>query len=174
MAGYTGQYNTRLITMTVGIPAGVGGINVPIPGLPQGFQFPLIITGRATDNFYTVTNAADMVSTAVGTEGLVTHVINADESGNVSVTLKQGGLAVRTLGILFRAQRLIGEGQLPPFTFPVGIRDNNCTPPETHDALNCMILRQPDVTFGAGEPEITVGFVAAQVISNWSSRLAPG
>lgn len=174
MAGYSGQYNTRLITMTVGLPAGVGGVAIPIPGLPQGFQFPLIVTGLATDNFFTVTNTTDMVSMAVGTEGLVTHIINADESGNVSVNLKQGTVAVRALGLLFRAQRLIGAGQLPPFTFPVGVRDTNCTPPETHEAQNCLILRQPDVTFGAGEPEITFGFVAAQIISNWSSRLAPG
>jgi len=160
--------------MTIGAPAGIAGIPIPIPGLPAGFQFPLIITGRTTDSFYAIANATDMVTTAVGTEGLVTHVINADESGSVTVNLKQGTLAVRALGILFRAQRLIGEGQLPAFTFPVGVRDNNCTPPETHDALNCLILRQPDVTFGAGEPEIAFGFVAARIISNWSSRLAPG
>jgi hypothetical protein len=33
-----------------------------------------------------------------------------------------------------------------------------------------MILRQPDDAFGASEGEITWGFVAAQVVSNWSYR----
>jgi hypothetical protein len=172
MASHEGQYNPRLVTCS--IAGAVGALNIPlvIPNLPAGIAFPATVVGRAADNFFNVTNAADMVSMAVGAEGNATHVINNDETGNISIVLTRGSFFNRVMSILFRAQRLIGEGQLPPFTFGVKIRDNNAVPATQHTGLNCMILRQPDDAFGASDGEITWGFVAAQIVSNYSGRIA--
>ena len=168
---YDGQYNPKLVTCTIAGALGALAIPIVIPGLPQGFTLPYTVTGRTTDNFFTVTNASDMVSNVVGAEGNVTHVINNDESGNISIVVKRGSPSNVLLGILFRAQRLIGEGQLPPFTFGVTVRDNNATPPTSHAAFNCLIMRQPDDTFGASEGDITWGFMAATIVSNFQGRI---
>lgn len=170
MPNYEGQYHPQLVTCTIAAPTGALGVAVQIPGLPQGITLPWSVTGKATDNFFSVSNAADMVTMAVGADGNVSHVVNADESGNISIVLKRGSLSNQVLSVLFRAQRLIGQGQLPPFTFGVQVTDNNTLPPTTHKGFNCMILRQPDDAFGASDGEITWGFVAAQLISNFSGR----
>ena len=170
MATYEGQYHAKLVTCTIGGPLAALGVPVTIPGLPQGITLPYTVVGKAADNFFSVTNAADMVSAVIGADGNATHVVNADESGNITVNVTRGGEFNRVMSILFRAQRLIGAGQLPPFTFNVGVRDNNATPATTHSAFNCMILRQPDDTFGASDGEIAWGFVAARLVSNFSAR----
>lgn len=174
MATHEGIYTPKLVTCTVGAPAGIGGLPVAIPGLPSGVTLPFTVVGRAADNFFTVTNTADMVSFATGAEGNVTHVLNEDESGNIAVVLTRGGFYNRVLSILFRAQRLIGSGQIAPFTFNVTIRDNNAVPPTSHAGFHCLITRQPDDAFGAGDGTITWGFMAAQIISNFSGRVAVG
>lgn len=171
MSTYEGQYHPKLVTCTIAAPSGALGVAVQIPNLPQGVTLPFTVVGKSTDNFFTVTNATDMVTTVVGADGNPSHVVNADESGNVSIVIKRGGFSNFVLSQLFRAQRLIGEGQLPPFTFGVTVTDNNQIPPTKHSAFNCMILRQPDDTFGASDGEITWGFVAAQIVSNWTYRL---
>lgn len=168
---YEGQYNPKLVTCTIAGPLAALGIPLALPALPNGFSFPFTVVGRAADNFFNITNAADMVSMVVGAEGNPTHVISNDESGNIAITLSRGSPSNRALSILYRAQRLIGQGQLPPFTFGVTVRDNNAVPPTTHLGLKCLILRQPDDQFGAGDGSITWGFVAAQIISNFSARL---
>ena len=174
MAQHEGLYLPQLITCTLGAPAGIGGLPVQIPGLPAGLVFPFTVTGRAADNFFSVTNTTDMVSMSIGAEGNATHVINADESGSVAIVLTRGSPYNRALSILFRAQRLIGQGQLPPFTFGVSIRDNNSIPPTSHAAFQCLITRQPDDAFGASDGQITWGFMAAQIVSNFSGRVAVG
>jgi hypothetical protein len=167
---YEGQYNPKLVTCSIAAPSAALGIPVLIPGLPSGVVLPFTLVGKAADNFFSITNTADMVSMITGADGNTTHVINNDESGNFSIVIRRGSIGNRVLSILFRAQRLIGQGQLPPFTFPVTVRDNNATPPTTHAGFNCMILRQPDDTFGASDADVTWGFVAATLISNFSSR----
>lgn len=168
---YEGLYNPKLVTCTISGPIGALGVPVPLPNLPAQVSFPLTVVGRATDNFFTVTNTTDHTSMVVGAEGNVTHVLNPDESGNVSIVLTRGTFSNTALSVLYRAQRLIGAGQLPPFTFGVSVRDNNATPPTTHQAFKCLILRQPDDAFGASDGTITWGFVAAQIVSNYSGRL---
>jgi hypothetical protein len=167
---YEGQYNSKLVTCTIAAPAGALGVPIAIPNLPQGVTFPFTIAGKATDNFFTVTNTADMVSMVTGADGNTSHVISPDESGNISVVIKRAAFFNQVLSILFRAQRLIGAGQIPPFTFNVTVRDNNATPPTSHAGFNCLILRQPDDTFGASDGEITWGFVAATLVSNFAGR----
>lgn len=167
---FEGIYNPKLVTATVSPPSGALGVAISIPGLPEGITLPWTVSGKAADSFFSVTNTADMVSMVVGADGNISHVISQDESGNFSVVIKRGGRTNQVLSILYRAQRLMGAGQLPPFTFSVAVRDNNATPPTTHNGFNCLIVRQPDDTFGASDGEITWGFAAAQVISNFGSR----
>jgi hypothetical protein len=167
---YEGQYNPKLVTATVA-PPGVLGVPIPIPGLPQGFTFPYSITGRAADGFFTKARTVDSVTLVTGAEGNTSLVVNPDTSGNFAITLQHGTLGCRLLSILYSAQSLMGEGQIPPFTFSVTYRDNNQTPPETHAAFNCLIARSPDVSFGASLGTVVWGFVAASVVSNFSSRL---
>lgn len=171
---HEGIYTPKLVTCTVGAPAGIGGLPVAIPGLPAGVTLPFSMVGRAADNFFSVTNATDMISMSVGAEGNATHVFNEDETGSISVVLTRGSPYNRVLSILFRAQRLIGAGQLPPFTFGVQVRDNNAVPPTSHAAFQALIMRQPDDAFGAGDGTITWGFMAAQIVSNFSGRVAVG
>jgi len=170
---YEGQYHPKLVNATVGGPVAGGGLTVAAAALqlPQGVSLPYTVQGKSADNFFATANTSDMVTMAVGADGGTTHVVNADESGNFTLTLKHGTFACFMLSRLFRAQRLIGQGQLPPFTFPVTYRDPTCTPAETHEALNCLILRQPDMSFGASLADVTWGFVAATVISNFGARI---
>ncbi|GAF71244.1 unnamed protein product, partial [marine sediment metagenome] len=159
----------KLVTASIG--AAVAVLPIVIPGLPQGLSFPYPITGRAADSFFTTTNNTPMASTQMGAEGNGTLVISADESGVMTISVTAGSAANRILSILFRAQRLIGSGQLPAFSFPVTYRDNNKLPPETHEGINCMIAQQPDVDYGAADGTIPWGFVAVTLISNFSSRV---
>ena len=168
---YEGQYHPKLVTASIGAPLAALGISVDLPGLPQGLQFPFAITGRATDGFFAKTRTTDFASLVTGAEGNTSIVLNPDQSGNFTITLQHGTIGCRVLSILYAAQELIGEGQLPPFTFNVSYRDNNSTPPETHEGLNCLIARPPDMTFGASLGTLAWSFVAATVISNYSSRL---
>ena len=172
MSSYEGQYAPLLVTASIGAAVPVSPLlnSIKIPGLPQGFTFPLVIVGRAADGFFTKTATVDTVSMVSGAEGNVQHVFNHDASGNVTITLQHGTFACRALSILFAAQQLIGEGQIPAFTFPVTLSDANSTPPEVHEAFNCLIMRNPDVTFGASLGTITWSFASAQIISNFSSR----
>lgn len=165
-----GIYHPKLVTATIGGPTGFGGIPIQIPGLPQGLQFPFPITGRAADGFFTKARTTDFATLVTGAEGNTSIVLNADQSGNFTITVQHGTIACRVLGILFAAQELIGEGQIPPFTFPVSYRDNNQLPPETHSGFNCLIARPPDVSFGASLGTLAWMFVSATVISNYSSR----
>lgn len=167
---YEGQYHPKLVTASILAPTGFGGVPIQIPGLPQGLQFPFPIVGRAADGFFTKTRTTDFATLVTGAEGNTSIVINPDQSGNFTITVQHGTLACRVLGILFAAQELIGEGQIPPFTFPVGYRDNNCTPPETHSGFNCLIARPPDVSYGASLGTLAWSFVSATVISNYGSR----
>ncbi len=171
---HEGLYTPKLVTFTVAAPAGAFGLPINIPGLPAGVTLPFTVVGKAADNFFSVTNATDMISMSVGAEGNATHVFNEDETGSFAVVLTRGALSNRLLSVLYRAQRLIGAGQLPPFTFGVAIRDNNAIPPTTHTGFQCLITRQPDDAFGAADGTITWGFMAAQVVSNFSGRVAIG
>lgn len=171
MSNFEGLYHPKLVTATVLLPTSPVGALV-IPGLPSGLKFPYTIIGKAADGFYTKTQTVDFASLVTGAEGNTSIVINPDDSGNFTITLQHGTIGNRILSILFSAQRLIGEGQLPPFTFPVTYRDNNCVPPETHAGFNCMIARSPDVSFGASLGTVVWSFISAKVISNFSSRLA--
>ena len=168
--GYEGQYAPLLVTATIGAPVNPILGNIQIPGLPQGLSFPATISGRAADGFYTKTATTDSVSLLSGAEGNVQLVHNHDASGNFAITLNHGTLFCRLLSILFAAQKLIGDGQLPAFTFPVTYRDNNSVPAETHEAFNCLIMRNPDVSFGASVGTVAWSFVSTRIISNFSSR----
>lgn len=171
---HEGLYTPKLVTCTIAAPTGAFNVPVAIPGLPAGVTLPFTVVGKAADNFFSVTNAVDMISMSVGAEGNATHVFNEDESGSFSVVCTRGGFSNRVLSIMFRAQRLIGAGQLPPFTYGVAIRDNNAIPPTTHTGFQCLITRQPDDSFGAADGTITWGFMAAQIVSNFSGRVAVG
>ena len=166
---YEGQYHPLLVTASIGAPVNPVLGPITIPGLPQGFSFPLVIPGRAADGFFTKTATVDTVSMVAGAEGNVQHIFSHDESGTVNVTVNHRTLACRALSILFAAQKLIGQGQLPRFTFPVTLTDANCTPPEVHEAFNCLIMRNPDVTWGASLGTITWAFASPTIISNMSS-----
>ena len=167
---YEGQYAPLLVTATVGAPTNPIVGNIQIPGLPQGFTFPATVTNRAADAFFTKTATTDSVSMVSGAEGNVQLVHNHDASGNFTITVQHGGLFNRLFSILFAAQKLIGTGQLPPFTFPVTYRDNNSVPPETHEGFNCLIMRNPDVSYGASVGTVAWAFVSTDIISNFSSR----
>lgn len=169
MATFEGVHHPILVTATVGAPTALGGAPLVIPNLPQGFSFPFVITGRAADGFFTNTATTDFASLVSGAEGNTGIVINPDESSNFAITLQHGTVACRNLSILFNAQRLIGT-LLPPFTFGVAYRDNNCQPPETHDGFNCLIMRRPDVSYGASYGTLVWAFVAARTVSNYSAR----
>lgn len=168
---YEGQYHSKLVTATIGPPTAPGGIPVALPNLPQGFSFPFSVLGRAADGFFTKARTTDSVSLVTGAEGNTSLVIDPNASGNFTITLQHGTVSCRALSLLFTAQELIGEGQLPFFTFNVTYRDNNQTPPETHAGFNCLIMREPDVSFGASLGTVVWGFVSATVKSNFSSRL---
>ena len=167
---YEGQYAPKLVTATIGAPVNPVVGNIQIPGLPQGLTLPFVVTNRAADAFFTKTATTDSVSLVSGAEGNNQLVHNHDASGNFTITLNHGGLYNRLFSSLFAAQKLIGEGQLPPFTFPITYRDNNSTPPETHEAFNCLIMRNPDVSYGASLSTIAWAFVSTDIISNFSSR----
>jgi hypothetical protein len=171
---HEGLYNPVLVTCSVAAPTGAFNVPINIPGLPTGVTLPFTMVGRAADNFFSVANAVDMISMSVGAEGNATHVFNEDQSGSFSIVLTRGSLSNRVLSILFKAQRLIGAGQLPPFTFGVVVRDNNAIPATTHSGFQCLIQRQPDDAFGAADGTITWGFMAAQIVSNFSGRVAIG
>lgn len=170
MAGsYEGQYHPKLVTATILAPQSALG-PVAIPGLPQGFNFPFAVIGRAADGFFTRARATDSVTTPVGAEGNAQHVYNADESGDFVITVNQGTLTCVVLSALYKAQSLIGEGQLPPFTFNVEYRDNNCFPAETHTGFNCLIARLPDTSFGASVGTLVWTFRSAQQLANFGAR----
>jgi hypothetical protein len=165
-----GIHNPVLVSATIGTPLAPGNIAVNIPGLPQGLTFPFPILGKAADGFFTKASSVDFASLVTGAENNTAIVINPNDSGNFTITLQHGTLACRILSILFNAQKLMGLA-LPIFTFPVSYRDNNCTPAETHDGFNCLIMRSPDVSYGAQPGTLAWGFVATTIISNNSSRL---
>ena len=167
---YEGQYHPKLVTASIMAPVSPIG-PVIIPGLPSGLKFPFTIPGKAADGFFAKAVTTDFATLVTGAEGNTSIVCNPDASGNFTITLQHGTIGCRILGILFSAQRLIGEGQLPPFTFNVSYRDNNCTPPETHAGFDCLIARPPDVSFGASLGTLAWSFVAATIASNYSSRL---
>ena len=169
---YEGQYAPKLVTATVGIPQNPLLGNIVIPGLPNGLTFPVIVTGRAADAFFTKTATTDSVSLVSGAEGNNQLVHNHDASGNFTITLQHGSFYNRLLSIVFSAQKLIGSGQLPPFTFPVVYRDSNSVPAETHEASHCLIMRNPDVSFGASLGTIAWAFVATEIVSNFGNRIA--
>ena len=168
---YEGTYAPKLVTAQIGLPKTPLGVDVTIPGLPQSYSFPYTISGRAADGFFTKALAEDTVSMITGAEGNTQLVLNHNESGNFTITVHHGTRACRLFSLLFKAQRLIGSGQLPPFTFPVHYRDLSCTPPETHTGFNCMIMRDPDISFGASVGTVVWGFVSATIVSNLSSRV---
>jgi hypothetical protein len=143
---------------------------VAIPGLPEGLSFPFTISNKAADGFFTKTQTVDNFSLVTGAEGNTSLISNLDASGNFTITVQHGTQACRVLSILFQAQKLIGEGQLPAFTFPVSYFDINQTPPETHSGFDCLIARSPDVSYGASLGTVAWSFVSATIVSNFSSR----
>jgi hypothetical protein len=166
---YEGSHNPLLVTATIGTPLAPFNVPVVIPGLPAGINFPFAIPGKAADGFFTNTMSADFASLVTGAEGNTGIVINMDASSNFAITLQHGTIGNRALSILYNAQRLMGT-QLPIFTFPVAYRDNNNTPPETHDGFNCLIAKRPDVSYGASIGTLVWGFVSVTTVSNFSSR----
>ena len=167
---FEGIYNPVLVTAVINAPSGAGGASIDIPNLPQGFNFPFPIAGKAADGFFTKARTTDFATIVTGAEGNSSLVINPDQSGNFAITLQHGTDACRALSLLYQAQELMGAGQLPPFTFSVAYRDNNCTPPETHTGFNCLIGRTPDTSFGASLGTLVWPFVSATIISNHSAR----
>ena len=87
---HEGLYTPKLVTFTVAAPAGAFGLPINIPGLPAGVTLPFTVVGKAADNFFSVTNATDMISMSVGAEGNATHVFNEDETGSFSIVLTRG------------------------------------------------------------------------------------
>jgi len=157
-------YHPKLVTATVGLAAG----GVIIPGLPQGLSLPYTVVGKSADSFFTTANDTPMITVAKGAEGNNDFVISADEAGVMNITVKKDGAANRIFSIIFRAQRLIGSGQLPPFSFPVSYRNNNKSPPESHEGVQCMIGQQPDADYGADQGDVLWAFVTLKLISNYT------
>lgn len=167
---YDGQHHPKLITINVGLPESAFG-PVTIPGLPNGFSLPFTLGGKAADGFATNARSVDFASMTPGADGYVTHVCNADQSGTIVYVCKQGTVVNKILGAIFAAQELIGEGQIPAFTFPVSTADYNCTPAERHEGFNAMIARPADVAYGASVPTLTWTFNCATLKSTYGARV---
>jgi len=165
-----GTFNPALVTASIQAPIAPGNIPVVIPGLLPGLTFPFpLVNAKAADGFFAKASTVDFASLVSGAEGNTGLVVNPDDSGNFTITLKHGTIACQILSVLFNAQKLMGT-QLPTFTFNVNYRDNNCFPPETHDGFGCLIMRSPDVSYGATIGDIVWGFVSTRIVSNLSSR----
>jgi hypothetical protein len=145
---FAGPYVPGLVQIIVGAPVGALGAAVIIPNLPQGATFPLLITGRAADNFVNASQTTDSASLTVGADGEAVANISFDKSGAITISLMASSLN----NLAFSAAHALMTNSVQPvfFTFPVTIKDPNATG-DLVTGANCLFQRAPDYQRGAAE-----------------------
>lgn len=157
---FAGPYIPGLVQIVVGAPVGPLGANVVIPNLPAGATFPLLITGRASDNFSNASQSTDSVSLTVGADGEVVANVSFDKTGSMTVTLMASSLN----NLAFSAAHALLTNPITPvfFTFPVTIKDPNAVG-DLVSGANCVFQRAPDHVRGAQEGTNSWVFLSADL-----------
>jgi len=144
--------------VSIGTPLGFGGIPVTIPNLPVGVSFNQILSGRAVDEFFNMDQNVDTVSSEVGLDGEVVYSVTYDQSAAITLTLMKSSTLNIALSLAHNAMRNPLNQLL--FTFPVRVFDPNSVG-RLGDAQNCVITRNPPLSFGAAEGENSWALIAA-------------
>ena len=120
---------------------------MPIPGLPEGVQFPLAVAGgRGPDAQITFARNTDTFSSTVGVDGDATANRSNDKTALGTLVLTDGAPFNTTISALQFAQE---DESIPFFTLGVTVVDNNATPPTIANGTNCTIQRPADYEAGA-------------------------
>lgn len=165
---FAGIYTPGLVQMIIGAPVGPGGIAIVIPNLPAGATFPILITGRANDNFLTATQTTDSEAYNVGADGEVVAVRSFDKTGMFTFTV----MASSINNLVFSAAHAALNNPIAPldFRFPVQATD----PASIGDIVtgaNCGIQRAPDYVKGAAEGNNAWVFLASDIRIQHGARI---
>ncbi|WP_306568990.1 phage structural protein [Faecalispora jeddahensis] len=105
-----------------------------------------ILTGFASDGVVTVTKNEDSVTPSVGAKGDVAYSENANESGNVAITLMSTSSSLAYLRQLEAKRKLVN----------LNITDANDADAFFLNEENCRITKMPDISRAKEQGTVTV------------------
>lgn len=167
MPRFAGFYVPGAVTVNIGSPVGFGGAEIIIPNLPIGTGFPLTLSGRAADEFFSMDQNVDTVTSEVGLDGEVVYAVTYDQTAAITFNVMKSSIANIVLSAAHNAMRNPISQLL--FTFPVRVFDPNSLG-RFGDAQNCVIVRNPPLSFGAAEGENSWSLIAATNTINHGAR----
>lgn len=144
---FAGFYAPGAVTIVIGVPVGPAPFaQVAIPGLEGPAAFPFVLSGRASDEFFTAARNVDTVSMEVGTDGEAVANVTFDRSGTLTLVVMRSSYLNIALSLAHRAL----ENPINPlfFTFPVEYTDPYSIGSNVV-AQNCIIQRPADLSLGA-------------------------
>lgn len=113
-----------------------------------------VITGFASDGVVTLTKSEDSVIPSVGAKGDVAYSENANESGNVALTLMSTSSSLAYLRGLEAKRKAVN----------VSISDVNDADAFTMNQDNCRILKMPDLGRQKEQGTVTVNIYVPQMV----------
>lgn len=113
-----------------------------------------VITGFAADGVVTLTKNEDSVTPSVGAKGDVAYSENANESGNIAITLMSTSSSLAYLRGLEAKRKAVN----------VAISDVNDTDAFTMNQDSCRILKMPDLARQKEQGTVTVNIFVPQMI----------
>lgn len=112
------------------------------------------ITGYAADGVVTLTKNEDSVTPSVGAKGDVAYSENANESGNVAITLMSTSSSLAYLRSLEARRKSVN----------VAISDVNDADAFNMNQDGCRILKMPDLARQKEQGTVTVNIFVPQMI----------
>lgn len=112
------------------------------------------ITGFSADGVVTITKNEDSVTPSVGAKGDVTYSENANESGNVALTLMSTSSSLAYLREIEAKRRAVS----------VNISDANDADAFTLAADNCRVMKMPDLARQKEQSTVTVNIYVPSVV----------
>lgn len=113
----------------------------------------IIITGYMDGEPISVTKNEDDVSPHVGADGEVTYAESADETGTITLTLKQSSAVMPQLTALRKAKTL----------FPISIVDSN-TRGVKHSGAEARIMKMPERSYGTEVQGVEIQIHVAKLV----------
>lgn len=112
-----------------------------------------IITGFASDGVVTVTKNEDSVTPSVGVQGDVAYSENANESGNVAITLMGTSSSLSYIRGLVEKRKLVN----------LNIADANEADKIHINEDNCRILKMPDISRNKEQATATINIFVPEL-----------
>lgn len=168
MGRTAGFYVPGAVQIVIGSPFGPGGIPVVIPNLPQGVNFPFVMSGRASDEFANADQNTDTVTQEVGLDGEVVYSVTYDRSGTLTITAMKSSFINIALSLAHKALR----NPVVPLVFLLPVKFNDpFAVGKTMNARDCVIQRAPPMSFAATEGTNAWTLLAADMDINHGARV---